>query len=240
MGHCARRLPILVCLLAPTALPAQLAPVGVPAGVVRIDLDGGMDIWDRRWRDGAREPLATDLSSPAVGSDLLPFLADADARIERITGLSAYHLNLGALSTDAVAEDSRLYFGAAIGLTKAITIFGRMPLVRVRVQTHYALDPTSADAGLNPGTTEQDVFFQEFDASLSALGARIAAGDFDADPARKARAEAALTDGGALRTDLFGLLADPVDRLAVRPDGNQRGRRCHHLTRGQPAERARR
>lgn len=209
MGHCARRLPILVCLFAPTAVRAQLAPVGVPAGVIRVDLDAGMDIWDHRWRNGGREPLGAELSSSALGTDVLPFLVDADARIGRITGLSGYHLNLGALSTDAQAEDSRLYFGAAIGLTKSITIFGRMPLVRVRVQTHYALDPTNADAGLNPGSTEQDAFFQEFDASLSTLGARIAAGAFDGDPALKARAQAALDDGGTLRTDLFGLLADP-------------------------------
>ena len=51
-------------------------------GVVRVELDGTMDIWDHRWRDGAREPLGADLSSPALGSDLLPFLSDADARIE--------------------------------------------------------------------------------------------------------------------------------------------------------------
>ena len=210
MGLCARRLAVLACLLAPAAVHAQLAPIGVPAGVVRVDLDGAMDIWDQQWLAGSRQPLGADLSSPAAGSDRMPSLSDADARIGRITGLSGYRLNLGALSTDAQAEDSRLYFGAAIGLTKAITIFGRMPLVRVRVQTHYSLAPTGADAGVTPGSTEQDVFFQEFDASLNALGARIAAGAFDGDPALKARAQAALDDGGALRSDLFGLLADPA------------------------------
>ena len=102
-----------------------------------------------------------------------------------------------------------MYIGGALGLTRSITIFGRMPLVRVRVETHYALDPTNADAGVNPGTTQQDGFFQQFDASLTALEARITAGDFDGDPALKARAQAALDAGGSLRSDLFGLLADP-------------------------------
>ena len=139
MGLCARRLAVLACLLAPAAVHAQLAPIGVPAGVVRVDLDGAMGIWDQQWLAGSRQPLGADLSSPAAGSDRMPSLSDADARIGRITGLSGYRLNLGALSTDAQAEDSRLYFGAAIGLTNAITIFGRMPLVRVRVQTHYSL-----------------------------------------------------------------------------------------------------
>lgn len=211
MGLCARRLAVLACLAAPSAVRAQLAPVGVPAGVVRVDLDGAIDIWDHRWRDGAREPLGADLSSPALGSDLLPSLSDADARIGRITGLSGYRLNLGALTTDALAEDSRLYFGAALGVTRSITVFGRMPLVRVRVQTHFDLDPTpTADAGVNPGSATQATFFQQFDVSLASLGARIAAGDFDGNPTLKARAQSTLDAGGALRSDLFGLLADPA------------------------------
>lgn len=211
MGHRARRLAVLACLLAPSAVRAQLAPVGVPAGVVRVELDGRIDIWDHRWRDGQREPLGTDLSSPALGSDLLPSLTDADARIGRITGLPAYRLNLGALTTDAEAEDSRGYLGLALGLTRALTVFGRVPLVRVRVQTHYDLVATSAtDAGLNPGSAQQGTFFQQFDASLTALGGRIAAGDFDGNPALKARAQSTLDDATTLRGDLFGLLADPA------------------------------
>src|SRR4051812_37967580 len=170
---------MLVCLLAPSAVRAQLAPVGVPAGVVRVDVDGAFDVWDHRWRDGHREPLGADLSSSALGSDLLPSLSDADARIGRITGLSGYRLNLGALTTDAQAEDNRVYFGAAIGLTRSITIFGRMPLVQVRVETHLTLAPTTAtDGGLNPGTAQQATFFQQFDVSLATLGQRIAAGAF--------------------------------------------------------------
>ncbi|HUR95715.1 MAG TPA: hypothetical protein VMY76_14120 [Gemmatimonadales bacterium] len=201
---------MLACLCTPSAVRAQLAPVGVPAGAVRVDLDGAIDIWDDRWRAGEREPLGADLSSPAFGSDLLPSLGDADARIGRITGLSGYRLNLGALTTDAQAEDSRLYFGAAVGLTRSITIFGRMPLVRVRVQTRFDLAATpTSDAGLNPGSAQQEPFFTEFDASLAALSARIAAGDFDSDPALRARAQSTLEAGGALRSDLFGLLSDP-------------------------------
>ena len=202
MGLCARRLAVVLCLVAPT-------PVGVPPGIFRVDLDAGMESGYQRWRDGSREPFGSDLSSPAAGSALLPSLSDADARVGRITGSAGYRINLGALTTDAQAEDARLYFGGALGLTRSITIFGRMPLVRVRVQTHYALDPTNADAGVNPGESEQTGFFQQFDASLAALGARITAGDFDADPALKARAQAALDTGTSLRGDLFGLLADP-------------------------------
>ncbi|MEP7176905.1 MAG: hypothetical protein ABI860_10185, partial [Gemmatimonadales bacterium] len=83
-------------------------------------------------------------------------------------------------------------------------------LVRVRVQSAFRLDPTAADAGLNAGSASEAAFFQEFDASLATLGARIAAGDFDGDPALRARAQTTLDAGGALRTDLFGLLSDPA------------------------------
>src|SRR6185295_5093940 len=162
VGSCAPRLAVLACLLAPAAARAQLAPVGVPGGVVRVDLDGEVDIWDHRRRDGQREPLGADLSSPAFGSDLLPSLGDADARIGRITGLPGYRLNLGALATDVLADQGTGVLGLALGLTRSITIFGRVPLVRARVQPHIALDPAGADAGLNPGSTQQGTFFQQF------------------------------------------------------------------------------
>ena len=211
MGHCARPLGVLVCsLLAPAVARAQLAPVGVPVGAVRVELDGAMDIWDSRYRDGERESLGADLTSPALGSDLLPSLNDANARLARITGLTSYGLNLGALTTDAQADEGHGYFGLAVGVTRAITVFGRMPLVRARVQAGYTLDPAAADAGLNPGSDLQSAFFTQFDASLTALDGRIAAGDFDGDPALKAQAQATLAEGTVLRSDLFGLLADPT------------------------------
>jgi hypothetical protein len=210
VGLRARRLAVLACLLAPSAVRAQLAPVGVPAGILRVDLDGTMDIWDHRWLDGNREPLGADLSSPALGSDRFTFLSDADARIGRITGLPGYRLNLGALATDAQAENTRGFLGLALGLTRKLTIFGRVPLVRVQVETHFALDSTSGDAGSNPGAAQQLTFFQQLDASLTALGDRIAAGDFDSDPALKARAQSTLSAATSLRDDLFGLLADPI------------------------------
>ncbi len=195
MGLCAPRLAVLACLLAPPAVRAQLAPVGVPAGTMRVDLDGVIETWDRRWRDGTREPLAADLSSPALGSDLLPSLSDADARIGRITGLSSYRLNLGALTADAQADQSRGVLGLALGVTRALTVFGRLPLVRSRVQTHLAFDASGADAGVNPGGAAQAPFFDQLDASLAALGGRIAAGEFDADPALKARAQSTFDAG---------------------------------------------
>ena len=210
MGHCVWRLGTIACLLVPAAARAQLAPVGVPVGVVRAEFEGIIDIWDSRYRDGTREPLGTDLSSSALGSNLLVPLSDADARIGRIIGLTGYHLNLGTLTTDAQADQSYGFFGAGLGVTRWLTVFGRMPLVRSRVQTAIALDGSGGDAGLNPGETSEAAFFQELDGALATLSSRIAAGDYDADPTTKTLAQSTLASGTALREDLFGLLSDPA------------------------------
>jgi hypothetical protein len=221
----AGRLAVLVGLMGPPTLSAQLAPVGVPAGALRVELDGEMAVWDHRWRDGQRQPLGADIASSALGSDLFPFLADADARIARLTGIPDYRLNLGVLSADAQLEDTRGNLGLALGVTRSLTVFGRVPLVQVRTDIHYDVAPgASGDAGVNPGPALQGEFFGQLDASLSALSARITAGAFDGDPALKARAVSTLDAGTALRSDLFGLLGDettasPFVPIATSPAG---------------------
>ena len=174
-----------------------------------MELDGSLETFDRRFRDGHLESYAADLSSPALGSDRIPLLANTDASIGRIIGNSGYHVNLGAYATDAHADVGTGFFGLSLGLTNGVTIFGRIPLVRTRVQSFTTLDPAAADGGLNPGESAQLPFFSEFDAALSTLSTKIAAGDYDADPTQKALAQATLADATSLRADLFGVLADP-------------------------------
>jgi hypothetical protein len=188
---------------------AQLAPVGVPPGVVRFEVDGAFDSWDKRFRDGSKEGLAADLAG-SLDSDLLPVLASYDAIVQRVTGLAGFRLNLGALTADAQADVSTAVLGLTLGVTRSIAVFGRLPLARTRVQTDLDLDPASANAGLNPGTTAQDPFFTQFGAVLSTLEAQIAAGAYDGDPARRALADATLAQGDALFGDLFTLLGDPT------------------------------
>ena len=212
-----RRLGIIACLVIPSRVWAQLPPVGVPGGTVRIELGGSLETFDRRFRDGVREAFGADLSSPALGSDRIPSLAEADARIGRIIANPSYRLNLGALSSDVLADVGRGTFGLGLGLTNQITIFGRIPLVRTRVQPGLALNTATADAGLNPGETVQIPFFQQLDAALSTLSSKLAAGDYNANPAQRALAEATLADGTALRSDLFGLLADATTASPVVP-----------------------
>ncbi|HEU4681228.1 MAG TPA: hypothetical protein VFS51_05750 [Gemmatimonadales bacterium] len=205
-----RRLWIVACLVAPSRVGAQLPPIGVPGGVVRLDLDGSLETFDRRFLHGNRESYAADLSSPALGSDRIPSLADADARVGRIIGNASYRLNLGGLAPDALADVGRGSLGLSLGLTDQITIFGSLPLVRTGVQPTLRLNTASADAGLNPGVATHTAFFGGFDAALATLSSKLAAGDYDADPARLALAQATLTSGTAIRADLFGLLADPA------------------------------
>lgn len=204
-------------LIIPSRMEGQLAPVGVPGGTFRVELDGSIESFDRRFRGGERESYAADLSSPALGSDRIPFLEGADARIGRIIGDAGYRLNLGALTTDALADVGSGFLGLGLGITDQITVFGRVPLVRTRVQLAMDLSAANADAGLNPGEAGQLPFFQNFDAALSTLSGKLAAGDYDGSPATRALAEATLADATTLRGDLFGLLADPASASPVVP-----------------------
>lgn len=217
MGHCVRRLGIIACLVVPSRIRAQLPPIGVPGGVLRVELDGALETFDQRFREGHLEGYGADLSSPALGSDRIPLLADVDARIGRILGNSGYHLNLGALTTDAHADVGTGFLGLSLGLTGPITIFGRIPLVRTRVQSAMRLASAGADGGPNPGGVSQDAFFGQFDAALTTLSNKLAAGDYDGNPSQKALAQATLADATSVRTDLFGLLADPTTASDVIP-----------------------
>jgi hypothetical protein len=209
VGAGVRRLGTILALLAPSVAAAQLPPVGVPPGVFRIEADGFFETWEEQYFDGRTEPLGTSFAASALGSALLPSLLDAETRVRTITGLTAYQLNLGNLTADAHADQGFANFGGSLGLTRAITVFGRMPLVRSRVQYELDVDATAANAGLNPGAAAQGGFFQEFSAALETLASRIAAGAYDGDPAQRAAANAALAEGTTLRDDLFLLLADP-------------------------------
>jgi hypothetical protein len=182
-----------------------------------VELDGSLSTFDQRFRAGRLESYAADLASLALGSDRIPLLADAEARIGRIIGNTGYRINLGGLSTDAHADVGTGFLGLSLGLTNWITVFGRIPLVRSRVQSAFALDPSSADAGLNPGEATQLPFFAELDAALATLSARLAAGDYDGDPAQRALAQSTLADATSLRGDLFALLADPATTSPALP-----------------------
>lgn len=225
MGHCRWAL-LTGALFLPAAAAAQFAPVGVPRGLVRLDLGGALESTDRRYFDGTLEDFAADLSSPALGSDRIPGLTDADARLARITGDASARLDLGGLAATAQGTRSVGVVGLAVGVTSHLTLFARLPLARASVTTRLTLDSTSGNAGFNPadpvfgtaaGATQTAAFFQQFGTALQSLATRLQAGVYDGDPSLRALAQATLTSGTSLRNDLFGLLADPATPAAFAP-----------------------
>jgi hypothetical protein len=184
--------------------------VGTPGGVLRIELDGTFDSWDKRFRDGTRQSLGAAVSSPALGGDLVSTLASSDTILQRVTGLPGAGINLGSLTTDAQADVTAANLGLTLGITRSIAVFGRLPLARARIQTDLDLSTGTSTTGLSPGSDAQDPFFDQFASALGNLEAAIAAGTYDGDPARRALADATLADGSALFDDLFTLMADPA------------------------------
>ena len=98
-------------------------------------------------------------------------------------------------------------------------MFGRLPLTRARMQTTLDVG-ADGNAGPNPGAAAQQPFFDELGGSLTTLESQIAAGAYDADPDRRALAEATLTQGTQLFSDLFTLLGDPTTASPFIPTGS--------------------
>lgn len=210
----------------PSAAFAQLAPVGVPRGMLRIELTGALDAFDQRYLNGSVGELGADLASPALGSDRIPSLVAADERLARITGDPTTRINLGTFPVTADASRTVGIVGLAAGLTSRITLFARLPLLRTRLTLVAPFDSTTGTAGVNPadpllghaeGAAQTGAFLQSFDTALEQLQQRLSSGAYDSDPARQALAAATLSDGTALRADLGGLLVDPASASPFLP-----------------------
>jgi hypothetical protein len=221
-----RRVLVAAALLLPAAAMAQFPPVGVPRGLVRLDLDGAFESVDRAYFDGALGEFAGELGSPALGADRIPGLTDADTRLTRITGDPGARLDLGNLAATAQGSRPVGVIGLAVGVTSHLTLFARLPLARASVTTTLTLDSTTSNAGVNPadpifgtaaGATQTAAFFQDFGTALQSLQIRLQSGVYDGDPTLRALAQTTLASGTALRNDLFGLLADPATVSAFAP-----------------------
>ena len=213
----ARRLALLLLLSCPAIAPlsAQLQPVTVPRGLLRLEFGGRFDYWDRRYLEGSRQDAAGDFIRNPVDGAFLPALAADEAALRRVTGVQAISLSLGASTGSMLVNVGTGNIGAAYGLGSRLTLFGNVPIVRVRVQNTFGLDSTDATAGFNPahpvfGNSSQGgqtaTFLDQLDAALGTVAASLAAGAYDADPARKALAQQTLTQGTALQADLEALL----------------------------------
>ncbi len=206
-------------LLALAAVPAaaQLAPVGVPKGAVRIALQGEFQSASSRYLHGTKQDYLADFASPALGADRLAAVRAADSLIAVVVGGPGNRINLGRITALGQRVTGIGTIGVSLGITSRLTLFANVPLVETRVQARLAVDSSTAQAGLNPahpalGTTSgqasASLFFQQFTAALDTLNQRIASGYYTGPQDALARAVAAR--GAATRDALLLLTMDPL------------------------------
>lgn len=205
--------PLLPLLLLAAPLAAQLAPLGAPKGTFRFEIGGQFESADRRLFDGETEDYLSPFGAPSFGANRLPFLRVVDSTLSAATG-QPIAINLGRQRANGQLTIGTGIIGGALGLTRKLTLYGRIPLVTTRVQAHLALDSTNGNAGLNGahpslgrGTAQDSAsqFFNDFGSALDGLQARIANGSYNGNPTLLALAQAVLAEATALRDGLAGI-----------------------------------
>ena len=219
----------LILLGSAAQLGAQLPPITVPGGRARFDIGGRFSWWDQVFVAGVKREAIADFLRDPVDAGFLPGLGESEALLRTVTGVQALSFTPGRTTGSLAFNVGSIELGAAIGVTSRITLFGTVPIRRVRVQEQLLIDSTGATAGFNPadplfgdpqGASTTTAFLSELATALSNLNAAIAAGQYDQDPARLAEAQQTLTRGTALRTGLENLLLGaPFLPLAGSPGG---------------------
>ncbi len=208
------RLGAALSFMATAPLSAQLAPIGVPKGTLRVDFGGSFESADQRIFGVSTEDYLADFGSHAFGADRLPQLRAADSLLSVLTGQPGSRLNLGTQRANGQLTIGTGTINASLGVTRRLTLFANVPLVTTRVQARLRLDTTVATAGLNtaaPGLgngVDQNIaqdFFNRFTQTLDSLQKLI--GSLGAlDPL----AQSIYNRGTALRDQLEALTNDPV------------------------------
>lgn len=216
---------MVVAALSAPGVVAQLPPVGTPRGLIRFDLGGGFTSADSRYLGGAEQDLMPQWNGP-IGATMFPGLAPAQSLLRQLLNAPNYNLDLGRSRFLATYQVGRIDLGASYGLTDRLTLFGNVPILRVRTQEDVTQDSTSANAGFNPaslafgtgsGPANAAAFFNGFNTALTTLATKLANGDYDANPTQKALAQQTLTDGTSLRDGLYALIAAPGTASPVLP-----------------------
>jgi hypothetical protein len=134
---------LLTILILPAAAEAQLAPLGIPRGMFRFEIDGSFAYANERFNDGTKESLGGPGATAQVS-----------------TGTGAFTLG--------------------IGLTRGLSIFGRLPIVSSWWR-QTALDSTANTGGDSKRTGIGDIdagvvytFVDHWNAD-AARGVRLAA-----------------------------------------------------------------
>lgn len=224
-----RRLPALLAVTCTAlALPAsaQFSAPTVPRGQFAVQLRTWSEGWDQRFLGGTRQPAGADFTRQGIGADWFPALRNADAVLAELAGAAGPVLNLGSFSAIQMTTEREFGLGLAVGVTSRLSVSALVPIRRVRVRSAPTYDPEGANAGFNPadpglgtpgGASQTTTFFAAFDAALGTLNDRLASGYWDADPATRAVAQQALSEGRALRDGLHGVMVEPATRTVVLP-----------------------
>lgn len=210
-------------LALPSLASAQILPLTVPKGRLRFDFWGDLKNYDQRFLNGTKTDAAGEYITSSVDPNFLPSLSDLDTQVKSLTGRSDLALSLGRTQANQLVNLGTAGLGAALGLTRRLTLFGNVPIIQVRVQQNLKLDPTGATLGVNPadpfwsggsGGAGTAAFFSGFNTAIDALSQRISDGAYDQDPTLKALAQSTLTKAQTMRTDLSAMF------LAFEPRGS--------------------
>lgn len=203
---------------------AQLAPVGLPRGVLRLDFGGEFRHADSRFLDGNTEDFSNSFTTAFFDGSYYAPLRSAELAIGRIIGNAGYRSNVGSVEGIGLQQIGAGVIGGSYGLTSRLTLFVTVPIVQTRMQARIRYDSlnpdpnTLASDGVNPadpvfgsipGRAQTAGFFTDFDAALSTLSSNINSGFYDGNPAQKAQAQDALAQGLALRGDLNVVFNNP-------------------------------
>lgn len=145
----------------------------MPRGQLRVGFLPSYAHYDTRFdSSGTIQPLGAYFSLDSAGSDFLPTIAEAEAAVRRMTGDSAYRMNLGKVSVPLDADVRRFPFEFSLGLTEWLTVGLRVPFVKTRIQGLASVDNTGANVGLNLAAS--DSAGGKIQSVLSGLSAAIA------------------------------------------------------------------
>lgn len=204
---------LLIGLAAP--LHAQLPPITAPAGQARFEIGGRFSYWDQVFTAGLRRDAIADFLRNPVDGAWLPGLSQSESALRAVTGVENLTLSPGRTTGSLAVNLGVAEIGAAVGVTSRITLFGTVPIVRVRVLEQLRIDSAGATAGFNPadpvfgtpgGAAATNTFLNDLAAALASLSSAIQGGRYDGDPARLAEAQATLARGTTLRSGLQSLL----------------------------------
>ncbi|MDP3773408.1 MAG: hypothetical protein Q8Q85_04005, partial [Gemmatimonadales bacterium] len=165
----------------------------VRPGTLRVVLAPDWARWNRRFGEGtpgftkdALEPLGVDFPSESLGVDRLTFLAPVQSRIQALTGLSGFALNLGRARLTLNANVRVVPLAFELGVTRRLSLSLFVPLVRSRVEAFLQGPDTSADSaatrgdvGFNPAFLTPgalDAFREQVDSALIALQTQATSG----------------------------------------------------------------